>query len=211
MKKKKYFLSAGVGLVMAVSLTGCAGGQGGENETQASLETVTFGENAESTENVKNDAQGKNDESNGAEMSSEYETQTETDTSAVQDIENEPTDDSSITNETGKHLNISQDAEIIGGKVRSVSFDNIVISRTLIDEECMVTMPEAGSADEQLVTVCCTASTVFELWTIQGGGAGIDTKGASFSDIGEGSGIEAEGHFEGEEFIADKVIIEIYK
>ncbi len=202
MKKKKYFLSAGIGLVMAVSLAGCTSGQGGESETQTALETVTFGENAEDTENVKNDAQGKNDEQNDAEMSSEYETQTETDTSAVQDIENEP---------TGKHLNISQDAEIIGGKVRSVSSDSIVISRTLIDEEGMVTMPESGSADEQLVTICCTESTDFELWTIQGGGAGIDTKDAVFSDIKEGSGIEAEGDFEGEEFVADKVIIEIYK
>ena len=196
MKKKKYFLSAGVGLVIAVSLAGCTGGQGGESETQTALETVTFGKMQEGTEN---DAQNKNDD---AEMSSEYETQTETDTSAVQDIENEP---------TGKHLNISQDAEIIGGKVRSVSSDSIVISRTLIDEEGMVTMPESGSADEQLVTICCTESTDFELWTIQGGGAGIDTKDAVFSDIKEGSGIEAEGDFEGEEFIADKVIIEIYK
>lgn len=199
MKKKKYFLSAGIGLVMAVSLAGCTGGQGGEDETQAALETVTFGENAEGTEN---DAQGKNDEPNDAEMSSEYETSTETDTSAIQDIENKP---------TGKHLNISQDAEIIGGKVRSVSSDSIVISRTLIDEEGMVTMPEAGSADEQLVTIRCTESTDFELWTIQGGGAGIDTKDAVFSDIKEDSGIEAEGHFEGEEFVADKVIIEVYK
>lgn len=202
MKKKKYFLSAGIGLVMAVSLAGCTGGQGGEDETQAALETVTFGENAEDTENVKNDAQNKNDEPNDAEMSSEYETSTETDTSAIQDIENKP---------TGKHLNISQDAEIIGGKVRSVSSDSIVISRTLIDEEGMVTMPEAGSADEQLVTIRCIESTDFELWTIQGGGAGIDTKDAVFSDIKEDSGIEAEGHFEGEEFVADKVIIEIYK
>ena len=211
MKKKKYFLSAGIGLVMAVSLAGCTGGQSGENETQTAMETVIFGENAEGTENVKNDVQGKNDELDVVGMSNEYETPTEIDTSAVQDIKNEPTDDSSITNETGKHLNISQDAEIIGGKVRSVSSDSIVISRTLIDEEGMVTMPEAGSADEQLVTIRCTESTDFELWTIQGGGAGIDTKDAVFSDIKEDSGIEAEGHFEGEEFVADKVIIEIYK
>ena len=211
MKKKKYFLSAGIGLVIAVSLAGCTGGQGGENETQAALETVTFGGNAEDTENGKNDAQGKNDELDVVGVSNEYKIPAETDTSAVQDIDNEPTGDGNTTNETGKHLNISQDAEIIGGKVRSVSSDSIVISRTLIDEEGMVTMPEAGSADEQLVTIRCTESTDFELWTIQGGGAGIDTKEASFSDIDEGSGIEVEGHFEGEEFIADKVIIEIYK
>ena len=53
MKKKKYFLSAGIGLVMAVSLAGCTGGQGGESEAQTALETATFGENAEGTENMK--------------------------------------------------------------------------------------------------------------------------------------------------------------
>ena len=62
-----------------------------------------------------------------------------------------------------------------------------------------------------LTTIHCTDSTVFEHWTIQGGGAGIEKKEAAFSDIKEGSGLEAEGYFDGEEFIADKVIIEVYQ
>ena len=107
----------------------------------------------------------------------------------------------------------SQDTEIIGGKVRSVAQDSFVISRTLYDDSdaSMVIMPEPGSPEEELVTVRCADTTVFELWVIHGGGAGIDTAQAAFSDIEEDSGLEAFGHFDGEEFVAEKVVIEIYK
>ncbi|MDE7206760.1 MAG: hypothetical protein K2N90_06325 [Lachnospiraceae bacterium] len=107
----------------------------------------------------------------------------------------------------------SQDTEIIGGKVRSVAQDSFVISRTLYDDSdnSMVIMPEPGSPEEELVTVRCADTTVFERWIIQGGGAGIDTEQAVFSDIEEGGGLEAFGHFDGEEFVAEKVVIEIYK
>ena len=107
----------------------------------------------------------------------------------------------------------SQDTEIIGGKVRSVAQDSFVISRTLYEDSdnSMVILPEPGSPGEELVTVRCEDTTVFERWIIQGGGAGIDTEQAVFSDIEEGSGLEAFGHFDGEEFVAEKVVIEIYQ
>lgn len=74
-----------------------------------------------------------------------------------------------------------------------------------------VSIPEEGSPEEELVTIHCTDTTSFERWTIQGGGAGITTDEAAFSDIQRGSGLEAEGYFDGEEFIAERVIIEIYE
>ncbi|MCM1122245.1 MAG: hypothetical protein NC416_06660 [Eubacterium sp.] len=105
----------------------------------------------------------------------------------------------------------SDSKEHIGGKVRSIGQEDFVISRTLIDENGCVTMPEAGSPDEQLVTIRCTDTTLFEHWTIQSGGADIVTREASFSEITKGGGLEADGYFEGEEFIADKVMIEVYQ
>lgn len=107
---------------------------------------------------------------------------------------------------------IEEDSVFIGGKVRSVAQDSFVLSRTLMDDDGMViAMPEAGSPEEELVTVRCTDSTVYERWTIQGGGAGIDKTEADFTELEEGSGLEAQGNFKGEEFIAEKVIIEIYE
>lgn len=103
--------------------------------------------------------------------------------------------------------------ENIGGKVKSIAQDNsFVISRTIVDEDGMIlVMPGEGGPNELLTTIHYTDSTVFEHWTIQGGGAGIEKKEAAFSDIKEGSGLEAEGYFDGEEFIANKVIIEVYQ
>lgn len=45
----------------------------------------------------------------------------------------------------------------------------------------------------------------------ESGGAGIDKAEASFAEVQEGTMLEAQGSFEGEEFVAKKVIIEIYK
>ncbi len=52
---------------------------------------------------------------------------------------------------------------------------------------------------------------MYERWRIQGGGAGIDVEKAAFTEISEGIGLEAQGRFEGEEFMAEKVIIEVYE
>ena len=112
-------------------------------------------------------------------------------------------------------INVNQNTIIIGGKVRSVAQDSFVISRTLWEDSddggSYVSIPEEGSPEEELVTIHCTDTTTFERWTIQGGGAGITTDEAAFSDIQRGSGLEAEGYFGGEEFIAERVIIEIYE
>ena len=102
-----------------------------------------------------------------------------------------------------------QESISIGGKVRSVEEDSFVISRTLLSEDGVVTMPEPGSPEEDLVKVCCTEATIFAHWTIKGGD--IDMKEGFFSQIGEGTGLEAFGYYDGEIFMAEKVIIEIYE
>lgn len=119
----------------------------------------------------------------------------------------------SVSDDLQQDSGNSQDTMIIGGKVRSVAQDCFVISRTLYADSnnSVVIMPEAGSAQEELVTVQCTSLTVFERQIIQGCGAGIETSQAAFSEIGDGVGVEAFGYFDGEEFVADKVWIEIYK
>ena len=138
-------------------------------------------------------------------------------TNTVISVENE-TDESTEPqgqSEEGENLTNSNPANetmYIGGKVRSIAQDSFVISRTLMEENSsIVIMPEEGSPEEELVTIRCTDSTVFEHWTIQGGGAGIVKEEASFTDIQSGGGLEAEGYFDGEEFVAEKVIIEVYE
>ena len=79
---------------------------------------------------------------------------------------------------------------------------------TLMDEEGMVTLLDVKDAKK--IPVKFTADTKVEHWTIQGGGAGIDMRAAEVSDLEEGMGVEVEGYYEEETFVAVKVIMEEY-
>lgn len=104
--------------------------------------------------------------------------------------------------------------EYLPGKVREIGDDSVIISRTFVEEDeqgfgAQVYIPEKGSADEELVTVRYTDDTKFEYWAIKGGGEEIDRREASFSDITTDAGVEAYGYYEGDVFIAQRVIIEM--
>ncbi len=79
---------------------------------------------------------------------------------------------------------------------------------TIVDENGSVTMLDMK--DAKRISVKFTPDTKVEHWTIQGGGAGIDMQAAEVSDLEEGMGVEVEGYYEEETFVAVKVIMEEY-
>ena len=190
--KRNYAVATGIMVVMLVTATGC--GNGKETDMNIKTESVTV----------------IVDENNGKDNRKEQEQKDEAQKDAP---ESSNTDDVTGSNDniiTENSENYTM--ENIGGKVMSIAQDSFVISRVIVDENGMIlVMPGEGGPDEVLTTIHCTDSTVYEHWTIQGGGAGIEKKEAAFSDITESSGLEAEGYFDGEEFVANKVIIEVYQ
>ena len=188
--KRKYVILAGMMALMVTAATGCNVGQKSEeNNTIVSFDDKT-------DENMEQQIQSE---------------ETEYDIPESDSLDDEGSNDGSASDSSSiNKFSISQDSMIIGGKVRSVTQDGFILSRVLI-EDSFVVIPEAGSPEEELVTVCYTDLTTFECWIIQGGGAGIETKEAVSSDIQEGGGLEVTGYFDGEEFVAEKVIIEIYE
>lgn len=200
---KKFMLAAAVLALMMTAAAGCGSKQPAENSSTASLPTSqSDGTNAEDaslpgqeggTDGTLSEGIGNNETGNAAPGN------------------REAGDDAPESNGTG-----SRELVFIGGKVRSVSQDSFVISLTLSEESAdgygsVVVMPEAGSPEEELVTVRCMDSTVFKRWTIKGSGEDIKEEEAVFSEIQEGTGLEAQGYFDGKEFLAEKVIIEIYE
>lgn len=182
--KRKCVVVTGI-LVVMLAATGCGSGQDIDEEIGSEVIIVPADEN--SGMNSNSTAQNQSDE-------------------APKDVSESSNGDDASTGDCNDTM------EIIGGKVKSIAQDNFVISRVIVDENGMIlVMPGEGGPDEQLTTIHCTDSTAFEHWTIQSGGAGIEKKEAAFSDIMEGGGLEAEGYFEGEEFVASKVIIEVYQ
>lgn len=213
---RKYTLTATVLALMMAAATGCGNAQAAENGSTVSLTAEQSGGGG--TEDIPQ--QGREEEVNeedgtkqeGAENEGTKSNEIESPAAGADEVRN----GTAGSNKTGNNEAENSELIFIGGKVRSVSRDSFVLSRTLWEDSAdgqgsFVVMPEAGSPEEELVTVWFADSAVFERWTIQGGGADIKKEEASFSEIQEGTGLEAQGFFDGEEFLAEKVIIEIYE
>lgn len=109
----------------------------------------------------------------------------------------------------GQAVAMSQDTTHLGGKVQAPQADGMTLAQTtLTDEDGMVTLLEVEEAEK--IPVRFTEETKVEHWTIQDGGAGIDMRDAAVSDLEEGMGVELEGYYEGETFVATRVIMEVY-
>lgn len=106
-------------------------------------------------------------------------------------------------------LDKAKGTEFLGGKVQNPQADGMTLAQTtIVDENGSVTMLDMK--DAKRISVKFTPDTEVEHWTIQGGGAGIDMQAAEVSDLEEGMGVEVEGYYEEETFVAVKVIMEEY-
>ncbi len=104
----------------------------------------------------------------------------------------------------------------LDGTVKTIGEDSFVVSQHFeipVQEEgtSMVVAPADGSPDEVLITVHITESTDFEIHTVRNGGTGgdadVEKQSGSFSDIGTGNSLNMDGHYEGDDFHADFVVI----
>lgn len=103
----------------------------------------------------------------------------------------------------------SEGTQYLGGKVQSPQTDGMTLARTtLMNEDNTVTLLDDKDAEK--IPVRFTADTKVEHWTISGGGAGIDMRDADVSDLEEGMGVELEGYYDGDTFMATRVIMEEY-
>lgn len=193
--------------LMMTAVSGCG------NEKDESGSAAVSAENEAGEDKA---AESRNDESEADLDEAEDTGQSETQNGGAPESDETGSGDTAHpdVNEGDDTYSISGEGVFIGGEVRSVSQDSFVISRTLTEddgEDMIAVMPQAGSPEEELVTIRLADAVSFERWTISGGGAGIDKADASFAEVQEGTMLEAQGSFEGDEFVAKKVIVEIYK
>ena len=129
----------------------------------------------------------------------------------------DPSQTSPLTSEQSDSGNSIMPAgqEFLSGKVKELNEDGFLFSRTVLTTDSegnrtsLVTFVDEEDAEK--IPVKYTPDTKFEHWTIKDGGAGIDRKDALASDITKGMGLEISGHFEGIEFIAELILIEVYE
>lgn len=104
-------------------------------------------------------------------------------------------------------IDVSQGTEHLSGKVQNPQVEGMTLAQTtLMDEEGMVTLVDVKDAKK--IPVKFTEGMKVEHWTIQGGGAGIDMQDAAVSDLQESMTVELEGYYDGEVFMATRVIME---
>ncbi len=110
----------------------------------------------------------------------------------------------------------AQSLEKVTGNVKSIGDQDIVIRRSFeessngTDMDILVA-PAEGSADEELLTVLVLETTRYEVHTVKNGGvngdADVETREGSLADLKEKAAVNIWGNFEGENFLAQQVII----
>lgn len=191
MKDRRRIAVIGMALSVGMMMAGCAGAVKDEPQTEVKeLDLTDEKQDAHPLEDTEKEDGQEEDRKPDAE-------------------EEETEQDADETEPAGQKLNRAEGTESLGGTVQSPQEDGMILAQTTVpDEDGMVTL--LNVEDAKKIPVKFTEDTKVEHWMIQGGGAGIDMQEASFSDLEEGQGVEVEGNFEGETFVATRVIIEEY-
>lgn len=121
-------------------------------------------------------------------------------------------EDGDLTDSSEGEKNI----EKLEGNVKSIDDGSAVIIKAIIEEMENGSLVMIGSAsgyesEDDLVNVNFEETTEYELRIVKNGGVNPDDdvsiKKAAFSDIKEHALISLEGYYEGDTFIAEKVIL----
>ncbi len=175
--------------------------------------------NTEETSQQTQEETGNGVDNQAAPEETGNETDKQTDTASISEQNKQNQSDSAneadaqSAQSTPQKYNPSEGTEHLGGKVQSVADDGMIVAQTTVmgegEDAGMVTIVD--EKDAKKIPVKFTADTRVEHWVIQGGGAGIDMRDAALSDLKSGLGVEVEGDYEGENFIATRILIEEYK
>lgn len=217
---KKWIMEGCMSMALLTVLTGCSQTTEAQQQTQEEIRTDTDNQvtpevskeqedeqkEEEKTSREQEQADGQSKESEKPEQADEQSNESEKPEQAdgqLNESENEQTEPRKITPSEG--------TEYLGGKVHSVEDDGMVLAQTTVrgvDERDIILVDEQ---EAKKIPVKFTEDTKVEHWTIEGGGADIDMKEAALSDLQAGLGVELEGFYEGDNFVATRILIEVYK
>lgn len=212
-RTKERRMAAAIGLAVILGMTGCAGKEGAQGKPQENISSGVENDSAKQ-ESTDGGTEDEREWENGSDVpeTQEGEWAREEPVPAQGKEKEEPPESGGETArepEERQAVMVPQETEHLGGKVQEPLESGMTLAQTtLVDEDGMVTLLEVEDAKK--IPVRFTEDTEVEHWTIRGGGAGIDMQDAAVSDLEEGMGVELEGYFDGETFVAARVIIEVY-
>ena len=204
---KKWIMEVCMSMALLTALTGCSQTTEAQQQTQEEIRTETDNQvtpevSKEQEDEQKEEEKTSREPEQADEQSNESEKPEQAD-GQLNESENEQTEPRKITPSEG--------TEYLGVKVHSVEDDGMVLAQTTgrgVDERDIILVDEQ---EAKKIPVKFTEDTKVEHWTIEGGGADIDMKEAALSDLQAGLGVELEGFSEGDNFVATRILIEVYK
>lgn len=190
--RRKRKMAAVFGLALVLGMTGCAGRKTVHEDALTETGIQGDGETGGRSEEAKN---GEDNTNALVIQESEWEREEPVSASGKEPEEEEQTVDT------------SQGTEHHSGKVQNPQADGMTLAQTtLLDEDGMVTLLDVKDAKK--IPVKFTEDAKVEHWIIQDGGAGIDMQDAEVSDLKEGMSVELEGYYDGDVFMATRIIME---
>ncbi|MBD5520863.1 MAG: hypothetical protein HDR03_06495 [Lachnospiraceae bacterium] len=209
---KKSLMTVCVGMMLLAGVTGCAKTVESSQQTRENSNNVSSQQTHEESDKVS-PQQVREDSSNESDdtIAQEKKEDEADDNEAQENGEAEKSEvsggnpeDTPAQNEIG----FQDGTEFLSGKIQSVEEDGMIIAQTTILEDSMVTLVD--EKDAKKISIKFIDDTKVERWIIKGGGADIDRKDAAISDLAVGMGVEMEGYYEEEAFVAIRVLIEEY-
>lgn len=211
MRSRKRWVMAGcVGMMLLAGFTGCTKTEEASQQTQ---EENGAEEDSQKTPDGTGEETGSKE--TAGETGDEADSQKTSGGTSDEASSQEPTNAAGHIDEQPASFKFSpsEGTEHLGGKVQSVADEGMVLAQTTVmgegENANMVTLVD--EKDAQKIPVVFTADTKVEHWVIRDGGAGIDRTDAALSDVKPGQGVELEGYYEGENFVATRILIEEYK
>lgn len=188
--KRKWIMVAGLCVFITTTAIGC--GTKGEDQQAVTVESADVSNNGQGQENElsQDDITENNQSENSGQAGNDDQQQ------GTKAAENK--------------------IEELEGNVKSIGDSSAVIIKAIIEERGDVSLIMVGSApgyesEEDLVNVNFKETTEYELRVVKNGGVNPDEdvsiREAAFSDIKEQTSISLEGYYEGDTFIAEKVIL----
>ena len=183
-------------MATAWMITGC--GDKAQDDAVSQTEEISRTEQSSNAENDGEQENGTTDENDEAEQSQPEDTQ---DQSKGESSDKSADASDASTNESAE---LCVDVESIGDN--SV-VGNKVFIEPLPDGNGEIMLVGVGGDNQELVTVYFEENASYVYQIIRNGGADVETKEGSFSDIGLGMTLDMTGYYKGEDFYADKVVI----
>ena len=176
-------------MTAAWMVTGC--GDKGQDDVVSQTEEIS---GTEQSSNAENDKEQENDKEDGQNETEKGQSEGESSDKSVDASDASP-------NESAE---LCVDVESIGDN--SV-VGNKVFIETLPDGNGEIMLVGVGGDNQELVTVHFEENASYVYQIIRNGGADVETREGSFSDIGLDMTLDMTGYYKGEDFYADKVVI----